>query len=816
MLYLSAKHSRSLVWWEDSIRKMFWETFESWVLPYLCERPVKNPSIWKESLTWIVPWIRSVRCGGGTQCKRNYFSPIKWKNPIPSRRWTNKIRWRRSGTENIHLDTGSSNSRRRSKRFSVGIRRVSTSTTSRLISGCRWSNISLLVHVRKLHMPPSTLNPESNFTRREKNHFLFHWHIYIFIFIDASRTTHTNLDVKQERRIDIYFNIDGSRDLSDSWTGFTQFTPLHEKPPDVYMWSGRRMTRRQATSGPDHLWPELWINLGRNAKLKKKQSGHMKSSILTTHEKYEGSISLIRKTRNLRRPSRMLVRIWKHQLLPLCPAKFSRAIRIVGVVHPTKFKTKLACILEASESHKTVYGRISTESSWGPYCRKRRQFTAALQFGTQVYSYAPSYEDSRSKDSGGQRMGEIGKDSGVETWRKSEVRKSWWWLVVFLVRLCLLHREPPNVRQEPVPHWRLYKVDSDSRMPSQPPLQPRTCDQGCHSVNVVRESDHFLAQGLVLDRGKVQRHERRHSMDLFSPDHSHVEFPAFVGRDHMAHRSLVGVALVVARRPDLASPRVRARFAVIEGEWLFRRRGQSNVTCWDTSYRHTPHQAWQSLTARFPQFLIFSRLGCSWCNFAAAKGHVLITRTPTWVGGDVRGVSPRWTRELLVSCVGRLSRPERRHASYIYDAPRPGKGRTPQRLQHEAFRIRGTLGRMPACGKRHQEVAVELVERLEGGAVCQNVVRHSFKELAREPWRRRNLGYNDADGKHETLHPELSGSSARLRSFLFCHMWEGTDKSPISKTALWLNRTAASQSQLPLVLWTDLGRIRLSISELSW
>ena len=31
------------------------------VLPYLCERPVKNPSIWKTSLTWIVLRIRSVR-----------------------------------------------------------------------------------------------------------------------------------------------------------------------------------------------------------------------------------------------------------------------------------------------------------------------------------------------------------------------------------------------------------------------------------------------------------------------------------------------------------------------------------------------------------------------------------------------------------------------------------------------------------------------------------------------------------------------------------------------------------------------------------
>ena len=51
-------------------------------------------------------------------------------------------------------------------------------------------------------------------------------------YIDASRTTRTNLDVMQERRIDDYWNIDGSRDLSDCWTGFTQFIPLEEKPPD--------------------------------------------------------------------------------------------------------------------------------------------------------------------------------------------------------------------------------------------------------------------------------------------------------------------------------------------------------------------------------------------------------------------------------------------------------------------------------------------------------------------------------------------------------------------------------------------------------
>ena len=51
-------------------------------------------------------------------------------------------------------------------------------------------------------------------------------------YIHVSSTTCTNLDVMQESRIDDYWNIDGSRDLSDSWTGFTQLTLLDLKPPE--------------------------------------------------------------------------------------------------------------------------------------------------------------------------------------------------------------------------------------------------------------------------------------------------------------------------------------------------------------------------------------------------------------------------------------------------------------------------------------------------------------------------------------------------------------------------------------------------------
>ena len=46
--------------------------------------------------------------------------------------------------------------------------------------------------------------------------------------------------------------------MSDAWTDFTRFTVLNEKPQDGYTWTGRRLTRKQTTSRPDTLWPEIW------------------------------------------------------------------------------------------------------------------------------------------------------------------------------------------------------------------------------------------------------------------------------------------------------------------------------------------------------------------------------------------------------------------------------------------------------------------------------------------------------------------------------------------------------------------------------
>ena len=169
--------------------------------------------------------------------------------------------------ENIQLDTPATSSSRKSPWFSWRIRRVSFTAMS--------GNFTHR-HRIKLYSPR-----EESFTIPLK-------------YIDVSRTTRTNLDVKQKKRIDDYWNVDGSRDLSDYWTSFTDSV---EKPPDEYMWSGEGLTRKQLTSRPDCLWPELWTKL-RNAML-------------------IGICFIDPEDKERKRPSRMLPRNGKHLWLPL-------------------------------------------------------------------------------------------------------------------------------------------------------------------------------------------------------------------------------------------------------------------------------------------------------------------------------------------------------------------------------------------------------------------------------------------------------------------------------------------------------------------
>ena len=170
---------------------------------------------------------------------------------------------------------------------------------------------------------------------------------------EESFPIHTNLDVKLEKRIDDYWNIDGSRDLSDPWTGFTQFALLDEKAPDGHTWSRERLTRKQLTSRPDHLWPELWKSMGKNAKLKEKQKWSEEKIHLDNARKLRGIHFIDPEDKEFKETIKNARKKLETSVAPAMPCKI---VKNCGSGRSDKNKTKLACILEANESTRMRMG----------------------------------------------------------------------------------------------------------------------------------------------------------------------------------------------------------------------------------------------------------------------------------------------------------------------------------------------------------------------------------------------------------------------------------------------------------------------------
>ena len=217
-------------------------------------------------------------------------------------------------------------------------------------------------------------------------------------YIDVTRTTHTNLDEKQERRIDDYWNVDGSRDLSDYWTGFTQFALLEEKPPDGFEWSGGRLTRIQQTSRPDHLWPELWTKLEKNAKLKERQTWSQEKLHLDNARKLRGIYFIDPEDKEFKETIKNARKKLETPVAPAMPCQTSKN-RKHGATRgkSNEFKSKLACILEASESTRMRMGESLPNYHEDHIAGKGDNSLQHYDFGTQIYSHAPNHEDSRSK-----------------------------------------------------------------------------------------------------------------------------------------------------------------------------------------------------------------------------------------------------------------------------------------------------------------------------------------------------------------------------------------------------------------------------------
>ena len=174
-----------------------------------------------------------------TQCERGAFSPRKRRIHFSNRRWTNQnpgedqelrtstlVRQRPiQGESNIDFLGESEGSLPQPQDSFPG--------AGEAINDC-WSMSGSFIYRHHVEPRVKLYSPrEESFPIRLK-------------YIDVTRTTHTNLDVKQKKRIHDYWIIDRSRDLSDPWTGFTQFTLLEERLPNGFLWSGEEINEETA------------------------------------------------------------------------------------------------------------------------------------------------------------------------------------------------------------------------------------------------------------------------------------------------------------------------------------------------------------------------------------------------------------------------------------------------------------------------------------------------------------------------------------------------------------------------------------------
>ena len=114
------------------------------------------------------------------------------------------------------------------------------------------------------------------------------------------------------------------------------------------MWSGERLTRKQLTSTPDHLWPELWEKMGKNAKLKEKQKW--------SHEKLHSARKLREiyvidpEDKEFKEAIKNARKKLETPMAPAMPWKILKNNKNCGSGATNKVQSELACILEAGES----------------------------------------------------------------------------------------------------------------------------------------------------------------------------------------------------------------------------------------------------------------------------------------------------------------------------------------------------------------------------------------------------------------------------------------------------------------------------------
>ena len=127
--------------------------------------------------------------------------------------------------------------------------------------------------------------------------------------------------------------------LSDSWTECTKFTLLNDKHPKGFLWSGTRLTKIRATTGPDYLRPENVSGMSQAAQKREKQERAVEKPELDNVRKLRG-IHFIQKLESTEKPFKNALKKLEIPMEAALPCKLKMRKRSQQVAGEPKDPTK--------------------------------------------------------------------------------------------------------------------------------------------------------------------------------------------------------------------------------------------------------------------------------------------------------------------------------------------------------------------------------------------------------------------------------------------------------------------------------------------
>ena len=159
--------------------------------------------------------------------------------------------------------------------------------------------------------------------------------------------------------------------------------------------------------------------MGKHAKLKEKQKWSDEKLHLENARKLRGIYFVDPEDKEFKETIKNARKKLETSVAPFMPCKI---VKIVGVVHPTTLRQKLRGFWKLMNPQECVW-----EIRYRIIMKTILQEKVKIHYSSKIWLtslfYASSYENSGSKSSGGQGMGKIGENFGVEPDESQKVRK---------------------------------------------------------------------------------------------------------------------------------------------------------------------------------------------------------------------------------------------------------------------------------------------------------------------------------------------------------------------------------------------------------